>query len=467
MLEDSRPMKGKSLKFRLLIWYGAWLVGGLVFLGVVLYAGLSESLIRALSSTQQQRAARIAETIWAWHQFPTGRTLSEEIDLRFAPRSKEWLFRITDKDGTLIYPTRPASDPLNGFGIALQTGVQKVRLSDGTRVVIGMVSTEQGEWIQAGESLEPVYSRIHESMALFLGVACIFALMAMLGACLLVRRTLAPVEAIAAAAARITSQSLSERLPVPRQRDEIAHLTETLNQMISRLDEAFQLNQRFEVDASHELRTPLTILKGELEQVLRDSRLEPWLQPSLGLLFEEVQRLSHLVESLLTLSRLDFGQTQEEWETVDLSEVAAVTAEQMELLAEDKEITMTCQTPGRAWVSGDRARLKQIVVNLCDNAIKYTNSGGRITISVRSNSENAILEVQDTGMGIPHEAVPHLFERFFRVDRARSRELGGVGIGLSIVKAICQAHRGHVEVESRLGFGSTFRVFLPRTSGQT
>lgn len=460
-------MKRNSLKFRLLFWYAAWLVGILFFLGVILDVGLSQSLSKEMGFTEQRRAVRIAETIRAWHQFPTGRSLAQEIDLRFAPQAKEWLFRVSDTEGHRIYPVVGTPDPLQGIPIAPQLGVQTARLPTGMRLVIGRVKTDGGGWIEAAESLEPIYVRIHQAMALFLGVASIFAAMALVGAWLLVRQTLAPVEQIAAAAARITSNSLSERLPVPSQRDEIAHLTETLNQMITRLDEAFQLNDRFLADASHELRTPLTILRGELEQTLRDPQLEPGLQSTLGNLLEEAERLSHLVDSLLTLSRLDSGQAHEEWAPVDLSDVASLTAEQMELLAEDKTVTMTCQTSVRAWVFGDRARLKQIVVNLLDNAIKYTHAGGQIIISVRSIGEEAILEVQDTGVGIPEAALPHLFERFFRVDKARSRELGGVGIGLSIVKAICQAHHGHVEVESRPGFGSTFRVFLPRSPAQT
>lgn len=460
-------MKRNSLKFRLLIWYAVWLGGILVVLGIILDVGLSQFLVNELSLTQQRRAGRISETIHAWNTFPTGRPLDEEIDLRFAPQAKEWLFRVTDREGNLIYPRATTPNPLTGIPHTVESGVQTARLSNGARVVIGTVELEGGGWIEAGESLEPIHSRIHQTMAVFLGVAFIFAAMALIGAWLLIRRTLAPVERIAEAAARITSHSLSERLPVPSRRDEIAHLTETLNQMITRLDEAFQLNRRFLADASHELRTPLTILRGELEQALRDPELEPELQSTLGTLFEEAERLSHLVDSLLTLSRMDSCQTQEDWAPVDLSEVASVSAEQMELLAEDKTVTMTCQTSIRTWVFGDRARLKQIVVNLLDNAIKYTNSGGQITICVRSINEEAILEVRDTGVGIPEEAVPHLFERFFRVDKARSRELGGAGIGLSIVKAICHAHHGHVEVESRLGLGSTFRVFLPLTSNQT
>lgn len=456
-------MKRTSLTFRLLVWYAAWLVGILLGAGIVLEVGLSQYLIKDLSLIQQQKAVRIAETIRTWYQYPTGRSLADEIDLRFAPQAREWLLRVTDRQGKLIYPASEEADPLNGVPIVPSAGVQEAQLPDGTRVIIGKVAAFGGGWIDVGESLEPLQSRIRQIMAWFLILASVFAPIAMMGAWLLVRQTLAPVEHIAAAAARITSHSLSERLPVPTQKDEIAHLSETLNQMISRLDDAFQLNRRFLADASHELRTPLTILKGELEQTLRDRKLDMGLQVTLGTLFEEVERLSHLVDSLLTLSRLDSGDAFEEWAPVDLSEVATATAEQMELLAQDKTLTVTCQAVDQAWVYGNRARLKQIVVNLLDNAIQHTDSGGGITITVRSNTKEALLEVQDTGGGIPEEAVPHLFERFFRVDKARSRELGGAGIGLSIVKAICHAHHGRVEVESRLGFGSTFRVFLPKT----
>jgi signal transduction histidine kinase len=178
-------------------------------------------------------------------------------------------------------------------------------------------------------------------------------------------------------------------------------------------------------------------------------------------MLEEVERLAHIVEGLVALSRLDAGDAKTEWVQFDLAELATTTADQMNLLAEDKGISVQCNSKQSVLVEGDRARLKQVVVNLLDNAIKYTSSGGSIQLNVTRQNGHAILDVTDTGIGIPPEAVPHVFERFFRVDKARSRDEGGAGLGLSIVKSICTAHGAEVQVESAVGKGSRFRIQLP------
>jgi signal transduction histidine kinase len=181
----------------------------------------------------------------------------------------------------------------------------------------------------------------------------------------------------------------------------------------------------------------------------------------LGSLLEEVDRLAKVVEGLLMLSRLDAGEAQGEWVQVDLANLTVSTADQMNLLAEDKEISIGCITPEPVLVQGDRTRLKQVIVNLLDNAIKYTPKGGDISLRVQAQDDQAILVVQDNGIGIPAASLPHVFERFFRADQARSREIGGAGLGLAIVHSICAAHRGRVEVESTEGKGSRFKVILP------
>jgi signal transduction histidine kinase len=231
--------------------------------------------------------------------------------------------------------------------------------------------------------------------------------------------------------------------------------------MIRRLDDAFQHTQRFLADASHELRTPLTIIQAELEAIIERTGDNKEIRDLAGSNLEEVERLRKIVEGLFALSRLDAGEALTQSTPFDLGELAATTADQMCLLAEDKEIVIDCQTTQPVIVEGDRARLKQVAVNLLDNAIKYTNRGGKIEVRVTARDHKALLEVSDNGIGIPDEAKPHVFERFFRVDRARSRELGGAGLGLSIVKSICIAHRGQVEVESTDGKGTRFVVELP------
>jgi signal transduction histidine kinase len=180
---------------------------------------------------------------------------------------------------------------------------------------------------------------------------------------------------------------------------------------------------------------------------------------------EETERLGRIVESLLAISRLDAGEARMERARVDLAELAASTTEQMRLLAEDRGIALRCDAQQAVEVNGDRSRLKQVVVNLLDNAIKFTPAHGAVLVRISAADDNAVLDVHDNGPGIPASALPHLFERFYRVDKARSRQMGGSGLGLSIVKSICAAHGGRVNVESSEGKGSRFRVELPLANG--
>jgi heavy metal sensor kinase len=272
---------------------------------------------------------------------------------------------------------------------------------------------------------------------------------------------LKPVDNLSQKAAAITQHNLSERLPVVRSGDELERLSLSLNLMISRLEDAINSSKQFVADASHELRTPLAVLRGELENLAQDAQLKAATRETLGSSLEEVDRLAEIVEGLLALSRLDTGEARPEWDRFDLAELVATTADQMSLLAEDKHITVTCDSSGPVLIEGDRARLKQVIVNLLDNAIKYTPNGGRIKLKIAQEEGSAVLDVADDGIGIPPEALPHVFKRFFRVDGSRSRDQGGAGLGLSIVKSICDAHGARVEVSSTPGQGSRFRIRQP------
>ena len=297
--------------------------------------------------------------------------------------------------------------------------------------------------------------------------AVIAVAVAVVGGFVLVRRALEPVERIAAKAEAITQHNLSERLPVVRSGDEIERLSVSLNHMISRLEDAIRGSKQFVADASHELRTPLTVMRGELEGMAQDAQLGAETREALGSVLEEVDRLAEIVEGLFALSRLDAGEAPTEWVRFDLAELAATTADQMSLLAEDKDVSVACDSAPGVTVEGDRARLKQVVVNLLDNAIKYTPRGGRVLLSVRREGAYAVLDVTDTGVGIPAAALVHVFKRFYRVDGSRSREGGGAGLGLSIVKSICLAHGAEVEVRSAPGAGSTFRIRQPLAAEAT
>ena len=316
--------------------------------------------------------------------------------------------------------------------------------------------------IEAGAPMDDVRAELRKWLYSLGAMLPIVAAVAIGGGYMLVKKALAPVDEIAASAERMSSRNLSGRLPVARTGDELERLSIALNHMIERLDTAFQYSRRFVADASHELRTPLTVLKGELEDLVRKNELSPSWRDRLGSALEEVDRLARIVENLFAISRLEAGEAAAEWVKVDLGQLASDTADQMSLLAEDKRIKMSCTGTAGLWVQGDRARLKQVVVNLLDNAIKYTPEGGTVALTVSTQDGKAILEVADNGIGIPAQALPRLFERFFRVDDARAREQGGAGLGLSIVKSICAAHHGKVEASSAPGQGSCFRVELPR-----
>jgi len=277
----------------------------------------------------------------------------------------------------------------------------------------------------------------------------------------LMRRSLRPVDEITERAEGITSSNLSERLPVIRTGDELERLSIALNRMIARLEDAFQHINRFSADASHELRTPLTILQLELEGIVNNHPLSGSLEEQIVSALEETHRMSRIVASLLTISRLDAGEGRLDRSRLDLCDLATSTADEMRVLAQDKSISLRTSTEESVCVEGDRTRLQQVVANLIDNAIKYTPEGGAVEVKVQNEAGKAVLEVADNGVGIPATAIRHVFERFYRVDKARSRASGGAGLGLSIVKSICGAHGGEIRVSSEEGRGSCFRVELP------
>lgn len=465
-------MNTRSLKFRLIVWYAALLTGALMLLGGVTYVLLRSFLVGALEDSQARRGKQIAELLR--EEVPRGGEAhaGDEIEARYEPGASGRFVRVTRGDGTVLYMSGAPKDgafdpgalPPPRWSKQAET-VSQAPLAGGRTMLL---STREEQvpggaryLIQTGAPMDTVQRELRQWLLFLAAGLPVVALIAIGGGYALVRRALSPVDRIVASAERISSQSLGERLPVAPTGDELERLTVALNHMIERLEQAFQYSRRFMADASHELRTPMTVLRGELENFVAESGVAPEWRERLGSALEEVVRLSNIVEGLLAISRLDAGEAAAEWVRFDLTQLAASTADQMALLAEDKSVRITCTGNQGVWVEGDRARLKQVVVNLLDNAIKYTLEGGSVALRVGTRNGHAVLEVADNGIGIPAEALPRVFDRFFRVDKARSRELGGAGLGLSIVKSICTAHHGQVEVTSAPGQGSLFRVELP------
>ena len=466
-------MNTRSLKFQLIGWYAGLLLGLFGLLGVSTYWALRTSLAGSLRENQLRRARQIGQLLREKVQRHEEGAVGREVQARYAPDLNDRFVRITRWDGGLLClspsPRSQSFDPTALPPPQWSGGVEAARevpLLGGRRMLLAghPVKMPGGNLylVEVGAPMDEVQADLRHWLVLLLAMLPIVGAIALGGGCVLVKRALAPVDRISSSAERISSHNLSERLPVPHTGDELERLSVALNHMIERLDAAFQHSRRFVADASHELRTPLTIVRGELESLVTNDQLKAEWGERLGSALEEVDRLAGIVEGLFAISRLDAGEAAAEWVKFDLAQLAASTADQMALLAEDKQIQVTCAGSTGIWVEGDRARLKQVVVNLLDNAIKYTPRGGAVSLSVEAENGKAILEVADNGIGIPADLLPRVFERFFRVDKARSRERGGAGLGLSIVKSICAAHHGQVEVSSEPGRGSRFRVELPR-----
>ncbi len=455
-----------------MVWYTSLLTGIFVLLGVLFYFGLHHFVQNDVSENQMRRARQIADTLLVKIQQNGEAYVADEIKTLYAPEINSRFIRLTRADGTVIYESGvPADGSFNPKEVTALTPQENavfsrnIGLSGGKTLLTAIVNftAQNGAqyFIEVGALLDPVEAMVNR---LFLQLALGLPLAVLViagGGWLLVRWALQPVEQITRAAELITQHNSSERMPVPHTGDQLEKLSLSLNRMIARLEDALQSSKRFVADASHELRTPLTILHGELEIFAENPRLDTDELNRVGIMLEEVGCLSKIVENLFALSRLDAGESQTEWNQFDLAEVARTTADQMGLLAEDKHIAISCDASRAVLIEGDRARLKQVVVNLLDNAVKYTPENGAIQLSVNACSGQAILEVADNGIGIPPEALPHVFDRFFRVDSARAAEAGCAGLGLSIVKSICTAHGADVDVESAVRKGSCFRVKFP------
>ena len=267
---------------------------------------------------------------------------------------------------------------------------------------------------------------------------------------------------MAETARKITAESLTERLPVENPRDEFGQLARVFNDTLSRLEEAFEHLRRFTADASHELRTPLTAIRSVGEVALQRSLSGPGYREVIGSMLEEVDRLTRLVESLLTLTRGESGRIQPALEMVKLNGLAVSVVEHLRILAEEKEQSLTIDATVEVSAKCDPAILRLGLINVLDNAIKYTLPRGTIRVVVsETSSGEPVIEVEDTGLGIPSVHHARIFERFYRVEQGRSRESGGTGLGLATARWAVEVNGGRIELESDEGKGSLFRIVLP------
>lgn len=465
-------MNTRSLRFQLLAWYTSLLVVAFTAVGFFLFVAVKQLLLQNLRELLSKRARQIAHITTQTDEALTAAWLRGQIATLYAPETPESngrFVRVATDTGQILFQSgMPADGSFDPAAIPLlaykEEGFRFHRAGD-QEILIRSARGNPPSGpviVEVGAATAPVEASAHQLfVALSVTAPCLVAIAAV-GAYFLIGRALQPVVRLTQSAEAISAQNLGNKLPVLQTGDELQTLSLALDRMIMRIHDAVENTRRFVADASHELRTPLAVLRGELENVSNKKDLPGEVRDTLASNLEEVDRLSKIVQGLLALSRLDCGEAQAESVVFDLSKVAATTSEQMCLLAEDKNVSFRWDAPTPVFVRGDPARIKQVIVNLVDNAINYTPAGGKVNVRAFAENSHAVFEVADTGVGIPEASIARVFERFYRVDKARSRDVGGAGLGLSIVRSICQAHGAEIKVQSAPGKGSCFQVFLPR-----
>jgi heavy metal sensor kinase len=452
----------RSLEFRLGAWYALLIGVTFACVGAGAFYGLQHYLRGNLHDTLSRRSTQIEKILMEQPRDFTRESLSAAIEARIAPEINNRFVRVSRSPGGSWYASRA---PVDGSfdPRVIPPGATGDSVAAHLLIRRTAVRTPSGDYVvEVGVATQSMQDALDHLLVLLVLLIPVLVTCAAAGGYFLVNRALRPVDRLSRTAEQLSLQNLTLRLPVLRSGDALERLSVALNNMLTRLGDSVLTSRRFLADASHELRTPLTIIKGELQEVSRTTTLTSGeVRERVGSVLEEVDRLEHLVSGLLALSRLDAGEARREWRVFDLAPLARTTAEQMRLMAEDGGLNIDIET-ATATVCGEAERIKQVIVNLLDNAIRFTLPGGTVSLRALSVEDGSVLEVVDTGIGIPAAALPRVFDRFFRVDEARSREGGGAGLGLSIVRAICIGHGAEITVESRVGHGSRFRVHFPQ-----
>lgn len=460
-----------SLRVRLTLWYGTALASVLVVCGVILYGALAKALKEHVDRSLEETAA-VAERSLEEHRFGPF-LLYEDLSQDFPELATlDKFFQIFGPTGqiTIQSPNIQSRDiPLSRTALeaalAGQTTFESVRFSGEPPIRLISVPVRHGgslvNIVRVGTSLQPLEETLHRLLIILLITMPLALLASLGGGWFLAGRALRPVGAITQAAERIAGGDLTQRLSESTAQDEIGRLAATFNAMIGRLEASFRQIRQFTSDASHELRTPLTVLKGETELALRRPRSADDYRMVLESSLEEIDRMSRIVDELLFLSRADLGEIKMESRPVRLDQLFDDLKRQAEVLGQEQAVQIVIGLIEPATVAGDDMRLRELVLNLLDNAIKYSPPGGRVEMSVVTQDDTARLSVSDQGIGVSLEEQAHIFDRFYRTDAARAHTKKGTGLGLAICKWIVDAHHGTIEVQSEPGKGSTFTVILP------
>ncbi len=466
-----RPVSAMPLRLRLTLWYGSALALILIVFSTVLYTVTARGLRDQVDQSLEETASTAVRSLEERGFLPL---IDEEQLLSQFPELAriDKFFQIFSPSGTITLRSpniKQHEVPLSRT--ALEVAFKGKSIFESAKYphepplrLISVPIVYRGTLlyiVQVGTSMDSVEQTLHRLLLVLLITMPVALVVSLAGGWFLAGRALRPVDVITVAAQRIAGGDLTQRLTVPASPDEIGRLAATFNDMIARLDASFRQIRQFSSDASHELRTPLTVMKGETELALRRPRSAEDYQAVLVSNLEEIDRMSRIVEELLFLSRADMGEIKMDHEPVRLELLVEDIQRQASLLGQEQDIQVILGTMSPATVLGDELRLRELLLNLVDNAVKYSHPGGKVEIRLRTDDGYVKLSVIDEGIGIAPELHKQIFDRFYRTDEARAHTKKGTGLGLAICAWIAEAHHGKIEVQSEPGKGSTFTLILP------
>lgn len=475
-----------SVRLRLTLWYTSAMALILVVLAVSTYFVLRRNIVVRADAQATQLADSFLSTFRAEiadaAEPGSPKSIAEGVATAISEHKfRDVIFVVFDAQGSLLGFSGDARKPEHAPALSqegLLVALQSLRSSShafGSIFLAGhryrgnlrpFSNYGQDGTLVVLQSLHDQNEFLETVAGTFSVVIPLLILLSSFGGYILARKSLSPVVAMSAQASRIGAENLHERLKVSNPRDELGRLAASFNELLDRIDRSFEKQKRFVADASHELRTPVAILCGEAEVTLQQqTRSEGEYRESLEILREEAKRLKHIVEDLFTLARADAGQHPLDLTDFYLEELMAECAKNVRTLAAARAIALSCESGGELPIHADEALLRRMLLNLLDNAIKYTPQGGQICLRGRAENGQYRMEISDTGTGIPPDLQGKIFERFFRADKSRSRRdgnTGGAGLGLSISSWIAQAHGGKIELTRSTPQGSVFTVLLPR-----
>lgn len=449
-----------SIRLRLTLWYSGVLLLGLVVFGAGLWLSLQHRLLTGIDARLAQRVEGLRTLLGIEAAGMDRKQLEEELSEFTREIPEGGLIQLNDGTGPLLPPARgQLAFPKHAVE---SRPVYRYELLNGQSYRVLVTRLSQGgtayDVLVAG-SMDELDTVMRDFLQLLLWMIPGVLAVACFGGYWISRRALAPVDEITRVARSISVQNLANRLVVPRTGDEIQRMSETWNDVLERLDSAVRRIRQFTADASHELRTPLALIRATAELTLRRERKQGEYQRALIEIQMEAERMTELTESLLSLARADSAAALPLSRT-DLNEIIQEVVRKSEAVAEAKGVVLKTDGSDRpAIAEANPSAIRRLLLALIDNALKHTPPGGIVTVSAAPSNDCVVLRVEDTGEGIPVDALPHIFERFFRADTARSSG-SGVGLGLSIAQAIAQAHGSRIAVASEPGAGARFELSL-------